>query len=153
MRNIFSKIVQKMRQEDQLQTSFCFFKKLYMRKKQVTFTLVLIYFGSPRLEYNKNKLYILVLKKILEIDSPPHFVHELSRKMFLMLYSNYWPNFIAWLLLLIEISGSMCIVIIFYLFCDAINFEIYLHFLIKPGSYMIRNSEQKLKYLKNEKAS
>ena len=96
MKNIFSKIVQKLRQEDQLQTFFCFFKKLYMRKKQVTCTLVLIYFGSPRLEYNKNELSILVLKKVLGIDSPPHFVHDFSRKMFLMLYSNNRPNFIAW---------------------------------------------------------
>ena len=46
----------------------------------------------------------------------------------------------------------MCIVIVFYPVCDVINLEIYLSFLIKPFSYMTKNSEEKLKYLKNEKS-
>ena len=40
----------------------------------------------------------------------------------------------------------MCIATI----CDAINFEINLSFLIKAFSYMIKNSEEKFKYLKNK---
>ena len=36
----FSKIIQKMRQEDQFQTSFCCFKKLYMRLKEVVCSLL-----------------------------------------------------------------------------------------------------------------
>ena len=46
----------------------------------------------------------------------------------------------------------MCIAIVCYPVCDAIKFEIYPSFLIKPLSYMTKNSEQKLKYLKNEKS-
>ena len=35
------------------------------------------------------------------------------RKIFLMLYPINWPNFIAWLPLPLEISGNMCIIIVF----------------------------------------
>ena len=40
--------------------------------------------------------------------SPVHFVYELLRKMFLMLYSINRPNFIARLFLLLEILVTMC---------------------------------------------
>ena len=50
-----------------------------------------------------------------------------------------------------EISGNMCIVIACYPVWDVVNFEIYLSFLVKPLSFMTKNSEQKQKYLKNEK--
>ena len=43
------------------------------------------------------------LEKSLGIVSLPPFVYDFSRKMFLMLYPINWPNFIAWLLLLLEI--------------------------------------------------
>ena len=43
------------------------------------------------------------LEKGLGIVSLPPFVYDFSRKMFLMLYPINWPNFIAWLLLLLEI--------------------------------------------------
>ena len=46
----------------------------------------------------------------------------------------------------------MWIVIVCYPVCDVINFEIYLSFLTKPFSYMTKYSEQKFKYLKNEKS-
>ena len=39
-----------------------------------------------------------------------------------------------------------------YPVCDIINFEIYHSFLIEPSSYLIKKSEQKLKYLRNEKS-
>ena len=45
----------------------------------------------------------------------------------------------------------MCTVIVCYPVCDVINFEIYLSFLFKPFFYLTKNSEQKLKYLKNDK--
>ena len=45
MRNIFlQKIMQKSRQGDQLQNSFCFLKKLYIRSKQVVSTYVFTLF-------------------------------------------------------------------------------------------------------------
>ena len=41
-----------------------------------------------------------------------HFVYDVSRKLFLMLYSINLPNFIAWLPILLEILGSMCLAIV-----------------------------------------
>ena len=52
------KIIQKIRQRNQFQASFCFLKKLYVTSKQVVCTLVLIYFDSPPLEHTIEKLYI-----------------------------------------------------------------------------------------------
>ena len=66
--------------------------------------------------------------------------------------------------LILKISGNVCIVIVCYPVCDVMNSEVYLFYLIlksfyfdlifltKPISYMIKNSEQKFKYLKNKKS-
>ena len=64
------------------------------------------------------------LQKGLGIVSPPHFVYDFSRKMFFMLYSVNWPNFITWLSLLHGILGNMCNLIICFPGSDVINFEI-----------------------------
>ena len=53
-------------------------------------------------------------------------MYDFSR-IFLMLYSIYWPNFIVYLPLLLEILGNMRIVIICSPICDAINLEIKNH--------------------------
>ena len=45
----------------------------------------------------------------------------------------------------------MYLVIVCYPVRDVIKFEIYLSFLIKLFSYMTRNLEQKLKYIKEQK--
>ena len=50
----------------------------------------------------------------------------------------------------IEVFGKTCVAIVCDQFCDVINFEIYLSFLIKPFSSMAKSSKQKLKYLKKE---
>ena len=52
------------------------------------------------------------LKKDLRIVSPPYFVYDSSRKMFIKLYSINWLNFIAWLLLLLEILVNICITVV-----------------------------------------
>ena len=57
----------------------------------------------------------------------------------------------TWLPLLLEISGNMCIVIVYFLVCDVIHVEIYLSFVVKQFSYMTKKSGQKFKYFKNEK--
>ena len=58
-------------------------------------------------------LYKAFLKKrSLELVSLLHFLHAFWEKAFLTLYSIDWPSFIVWLSLLLEILGSMCIVII-----------------------------------------
>ena len=73
-----------------------------------------------------------LIGKGLAIVSPPHFVHDFSRKMFLELYFINWPNFIVWLPLLLEILGIMCIAIVCFSGFDVLNFEVKLIFLIKP---------------------
>ena len=47
------------------------------------------------------------LDKGLGILSQSYFVYDFSTKMFLMLHSINWPNFVAWLPLVIEILGNM----------------------------------------------
>ena len=51
------------------------------------------------------------LEKYLGTVSPPYFVYDFFKKMFLMLYSIKWPNLIARLLLLLEILVHICITI------------------------------------------
>ena len=72
------------------------------------------------------------LDKGLGIVSLAHFVYDFSTKMFLMLDCINWPKFIAWLRLLLEILGNMCIAIACYPGCDVMDFEINLTFLIQP---------------------
>ena len=72
------------------------------------------------------------LDKDLGIVSPAHFVYDFSTKMFLMLYSINWPNFIAWLPFFLEILGNVCIAIVCYTGCDVMDFEINIIFLIGP---------------------
>ena len=60
------------------------------------------------LQYNESKLYKTLdywsrdmlnfnfSEKGLGLVSPPHFVYDFSRKMFLMLHSINWPSFIFW---------------------------------------------------------
>ena len=72
--------------------------------------------------------------------------------MFFALYSVNLPILIVRLLLLLELLGSMCILIVCFPGCDVRNFEINLVFLIMPCFYMIKLSRQKFKYLENEKS-
>ena len=64
-----------------------------------------------------------------------HFQYDFWRKIFLTLYAIKWLNLIAWLPLLLEILGNMCIIITCFPVCDVIKFEITFSFLIKPFSY------------------
>ena len=115
--------------------------------------------------WNRNKLYRTLYywsrdmfnyngsEKGLGIVSLPHFVYDLSRKMFLMSYFINWPNFIIWLPLHLEILGNMCIAIVSFRGCNVINFEIKLIFLIKPFFYLTKMSRQKkIEYFENEKS-
>ena len=96
-----------------------------------------------KLVYNRNKLFKTLhywsrdifnfefLNKGQRIVFLAHFVYDFSRKMFLMLYSINWPNFIAWLCLLLEILGNMCIGIVCVPGCDVMDFDINLIFQIE----------------------
>ena len=89
-------------------------------------SVVWFYYISIALKfaYNRNKLFkplncwfrdmlnFYFLGKGLGIVSPAHFVYDFSRKVFLMLYSINWPNFVAWFVLLLEILGNKCIAIV-----------------------------------------
>ena len=92
------------------------------------------------------------LEKGLGVVSRPHFVYDFSRKMCPMLHTFNLPNFIIWMPLLLEILGSMCIVIVFLPDCDVINFEINFIFLIKPFFYMTKKSRQNLNILREKRA-
>ena len=72
------------------------------------------------------------LEKGLGIVYPHHFVYDFLRKIFLMLYSINWPNFIVWLPLLLETFDNMCFAIICFPSSDVISYETNLIFLIKP---------------------
>ena len=127
-------------------------------------SLMSIYLIVLNVVYNKNNLYKAFdylsrgmlnfdfSQKGLELVSPSHFTYDFSRKIFLMLHSINWPNFIAWLPSLLEIFGSMCIAIVCFPGCEVINFEITLIFLIKPFFYLAKKSRQKFKYLENKKS-
>ena len=71
------------------------------------------------------------LDKGLGIVSPAHFVYDFSTKIFLMLYSINYPNFIAWFSLLVGLLGNICIAIVCYPCCDVMDFEINLIFLLE----------------------
>ena len=77
------------------------------------------------------------LDKGLETVSPRYILYDLLIKMFLMLYSIYWPSLIVWLPLIFEILGIIYIAIVCFP-SDVINFEINLIFLIKPLFYMTK---------------
>ena len=59
-----------------------------------------------------------------------------------MCYILYWSNFILWLPLLLEISGNICLVFVYYPVCDVVNFEINLSFFVKLFSYMTKKKKK-----------
>ena len=87
-------------------------------------SLVSITFDSPQLGKQLNKVYKTLeywsryvfnfgfLEKGLGIVFLPHFLYDISRKMFLMLYPINWPYFIAWLSILLEILVNIVIDIV-----------------------------------------
>ena len=75
------------------------------------------------------------LEKDLGLVSPPNFVYDFSRKIFLKLNSINYPNFIYESSLLLDILGNMFIIVISFFVNDAIKFETILSILIKPSSY------------------
>ena len=90
-----------------------------------------------------------ILEKGLGLISPPQFVHDFSRKIFLIFYFINRPSLIASLLFFLEILGNMRIIIICFL-VYVIIFEFSLSVLVKPFSVWPKTSGQKFEYLKNE---
>ena len=74
------------------------------------------------------------------------------RKIFLMLYSIKWPNFIVRLSSLLEILDSICIVITCYPVRDVINFVTNFSFIIKSFFCMIKKIGRNLNILRAKRA-
>ena len=83
-------------------------------------------------------------RRCLKLVSLPHFLDDFWRKIFLLLYSISWQNFVFCLALLRGILGIMCITIIRLPCCDVISFSNF-------SFYMAKNSRQNFKYLGNKK--
>ena len=128
-RNIFlKKLFKKWGRETSSSPLFVFLKSLYCilsksKWSAARFHYILITF---KLAYSRNKLFKTLhswFRDMLNFDilyecvwtvSPAHFVYDFSTKMFLMLYSINWLNFIARLPLPLEILGNMCIAIVLW---------------------------------------
>ena len=86
----------------------------------------------------KRKRSFDFLEKGQGIVSSPYFTYDFSRKMFPMLYSNNWPNFIVWLPLLFEIFRIMCIWIVCFPGCMSLSFKNNRILLIKSFFYLTK---------------
>ena len=104
----------------------------------------IIKFGQG-IEYNKRNMFF---QNIFPTTSCAWFF----KKMFILLYSINWSNFIAWFPLLLEILVNVRIAIVCFPSYDVINFGINRIFLIKPFFYLTKKSKsrQNFKYLENE---
>ena len=123
----------------------------------MVYSLVSIHLIALNLGYNKSKLSKTLnyspsdmlnfncLEKGLGLASPPHYLHDFSRKFFPMSYSIEWQKLIVWLALLLAILGSMYTKIVCWQDTGVIIFEINLIFLIMPFCYMTKKPRQKLK--------
>ena len=123
-------------------------------------TLTLIYFGRLRLGHtikgnyetsdcwSRDMLNFYILRKSLVLVSPPHFLQDISGYIscYILLTDQIYclTAFSSWEIWQYVLCNGL------FLICVVINFEIYLSFLIKSFSYMIKKSEQKFKYLKEK---
>ena len=109
--------------------------------------------------YNQNKLYktsdywprdILnfeFLEKGLGLVSPPHFVCDFSRKMFLMLHAINWPKSLSDCLYFLR-YWAICVLQLFV--SQIVTSEILES--IKPFFYITKKSRQKLNILRTKRA-
>ena len=122
----YLKIMQKMRQGNSFQTTFCLFFLNFMLGKSKWSAYWFHYISiALKLARSRNKLFktlhylsrdmvnFAFLHKGLGIISPANFVYDFSTKMFHMLCSINWPNFIIWLSLVLEILGT-CVLQLFF---------------------------------------
>ena len=105
---------------DQQSKTFCsFFFFFYVKVKDYQNISKLRYWSLAFTTYKAFSNW----KRSLALVFLPDFLHKFSRKIFLTLYFINSPNFIVWLLLLLEILGNICIVIICFPIYDVVNFE------------------------------
>ena len=136
-KNIFLlKLCRKWGRKTSFRPLFVFLESFILEKSKLSASWFHYISIALKVAYNRNNwsrdmLNFDFLNKSLGIDSPPHFVYDFPTKMFLMLYSINWPNFIPWLPLLLEILDIMCIAIVCSPGCDVMDFEIKFIFLIE----------------------
>ena len=106
------------------------------------------------LAYHKNKLYktldywfsvtlnLNFLEKGLGVVSPPYFVYDFSRKRFLMLHSNNWPNFSSY--------WTKCVL---HLFVTTLNLKLTLSSLSSHFATWPKLQDKNLNILRTKKAS
>ena len=117
--------------DPEIHRRFC----LYTGEYRLMKTRIVAYFMQWLLNFD-------LLEKGLEQVSPPNSVHDFLKKVFFMLYSINWQNFIVWL------SNYNCLCPN----CDVIHSDISLIFIIKPFCNMTKESKQKFKCFENEKS-
>ena len=117
---VIQKLFRKWGRETSLRSLFILKKCLIWGKSKWSAAYFQYVSIALNLVYNKNKLYKTLdswLRDMLNFNypekglglvTPPHFVYDFSRKMFLMLYSVNWPSFIVLLSLLLQILSNMC---------------------------------------------
>ena len=109
-RNIFlPKLSRKWGRETSPRSLFISQKSIIWGKKEWSAAYFQYVSIALNLAYNRNKLYKTLdcwsrdmlnfnfSEKGLGVVSPSHFQYDFSRKMFIMLHSITWPNFIVWL--------------------------------------------------------
>ena len=91
-------------------------------------------------------------EKALELVFLLHILHDFSRKTFLMLYSNNWPNFVFWLFFTSLDISQICFAIICFPEDDVVKFEIKLSFFTNLFYYMTKKIRKKVsKILRKQK--
>ena len=77
----------------------------------------------------------LKTKRVLELVSLPHFLHDVWRKILLWLCSVNWPNCVAWLPLLRKILGNIICVLELFVYQVETSNIISSRFSIWPKSH------------------
>ena len=124
-RNIFlQKSCKKWVRETSSRPLFIFYKRFIWAKSKWSATQFQSLSIALNLANNQNRIYKTleywsrhmldfdILEKSLRIVPLLHFMYDFSRKVFLILYSIDWANFIDWLPLLSEILVNTCIAIV-----------------------------------------
>ena len=141
-----------MRQGDYFQTFSCFLISFIWDKSKWS-SPYFQYVDRPRLGHTKKSNFRLLIQRYAQFQ----FLREGFRTNFSTTFCVWFSRkcFSCYVLLtdhcLIS-SSNMCVVIISFLACGVINFEINPSFLIKPPSNMTKNSEQKFKHLQDKKS-
>ena len=92
----------------------------------------------------------IFLENGLGLVFPTHIVYDFCRKIFLILCSINWPNFIVCSSLPLEILANTCFVISCLPVYDVFEFENNLSFLIKLFFYTAKTPRQKFEYLQDK---